>query len=130
MAAPREVEGNGMLAFVEYVLLPTAGLKGTKEFRVEREGMDTLVYTSIDKVNDDYEKDVLTPQLLKRAVTRDLVAIMEPIQAKFQASKEWQETTRKAYPVEELAKKVTKVKDRGTRFPGGNIPIQTKEGKS
>lgn len=57
---------------------------------------------------------------------------MAPIAAGFEASKEWQEVTVKAYPPPE--KKVKKVKDKGTRFPGNvqskqdNLPDRTKEG--
>jgi tyrosyl-tRNA synthetase len=60
-AAPRVIEGNGILAFAEYVLLPAAALKGRREFRVERErdGLEPLVYTSIDQMHEDYKSDVV-----------------------------------------------------------------------
>ena len=41
---------------------------------------------------------------------------MEPIQAQYQASSEWQDLTIKAYPPPEVKKK-KKVKDKGTRRP-------------
>ena len=47
---------------------------------------------------------------------------MAPIQAAFQASKEWQEITLKAYPPEEKKKKEKKVKNKGSRYPGGGAP--------
>lgn len=50
-------------------------------------------------------------------MTKALNEIMAPIQAEYQASKEWQEITLKAYPPPEPAKKVKKVKDKGTRHP-------------
>ena len=61
VAAPQVVEENGVLAFVEYVLLPAARLKGDGEFRVERErdGLEPLVYTSIEKMHEDYRSDVV-----------------------------------------------------------------------
>lgn len=44
---------------------------------------------------------------------------MAPIQAEFQASKEWQEITEKAYPPPPPPqKKVKKPKDKGSRHPG------------
>jgi tyrosyl-tRNA synthetase len=46
---------------------------------------------------------------------------MEPIQAAYQASPEWQEITLKAYPPPVVEKKQKKVKDRGTRFPGAIV---------
>ncbi len=60
-AFPQVVEGNGVLAFVEFVLLPASGLKGKREFRVDRErdGLEPLVYTSISQIQDDYKNDVV-----------------------------------------------------------------------
>ncbi|KAL1846301.1 Tyrosine--tRNA ligase cytoplasmic [Paecilomyces lecythidis] len=115
-SAPRVVEENGVLALVEFILLPAAALRGNKEFRVNRKDQDPLVYTDIKQVHDDYRNDVLTPQLLKPAVTEGLVSLMAPIQEAYQASPEWQEITTKAYPPPE--KKQKKVKDRGSRYPG------------
>ncbi|RGP60711.1 tyrosyl-trna synthetase [Fusarium longipes] len=114
---PKEVEGNGVLALVEFVLLPASGLRtGTREFKVERRDAEPLVYSDIKQVHEDYRSDVLTPQTLKAAVTEGLLALMNPIQADYQASKEWQEVTVKAYPPP--VKKEKKVKNLGTRFPG------------
>ena len=47
-----------------------------------------------------------------------MVALMAPIHAAYTASAEWQEVTLKAYPPLVVQKKVKKVKDRGSRFPG------------
>lgn len=121
-AVPKVPEGNGILAFIEYVLLPASKLKtGQAEFRVERErdGLEPLVYSDIEKIREDYRNDVLTPQLVKPAATKALLELMAPIQAEFEASKEWQEVTEKAYPPEEKKKKEKKVKNKGTRHPGG-----------
>lgn len=61
-AAPQVVEENGLLAFIEFVLLPAARLRGSGEFRVERErdGLETLVYTDIEKIREDYKSDVVS----------------------------------------------------------------------
>ncbi|KAJ9155256.1 Tyrosine--tRNA ligase [Pleurostoma richardsiae] len=119
---PRVEEGNGVLAFCEYVLLPASALKsdGKPQFRVDRsrDNLEDLVYTSVEQMREDYRNDVLTPQLLKPAVTKALTELMAPIQAAFQASKEWQEIAEKAYPPPEVKKKVKKVKDKGSRHPG------------
>ena len=45
---------------------------------------------------------------------------MAPIQEAYQASKDWQDITLKAYPPPE--KKQKKVKDKGSRHPG-NKPV-------
>jgi tyrosyl-tRNA synthetase len=71
----------------------------------------------------------LTPQLLKAAVSRSLNDLLAPIHAKFQASKEWQEITLKAYPPVEKPKKEKKAKNKGTGYPGNKattLPDRTK----
>ena len=57
--------------------------------------------------------------MLKAGVSAALVALLEPIQADFKASKEWQKIEMKAYPPPETKKKEKKVKDKGSRHPGG-----------
>ncbi|KAK7393996.1 Tyrosine--tRNA ligase cytoplasmic [Neonectria punicea] len=125
IAAPHVVEENGILSFVEFVLLPSAALRGNREFRVDRErdGLEPLVYTTIAQMHDDYRNDVLSPQILKPAVAKALNELLAPIQEAYQASAEWQEVTLKAYPPPPApTKKQKKVKDRGSRFPGA-VPI-------
>lgn len=60
-AAPKEVEGNGIISFVEYVLLPVSGLKygGKVEFVVERREQEPLVYTDIKTLKEDYKADTV-----------------------------------------------------------------------
>ena len=60
-AVPKEVDGNGIISFIEYVLLPVSGLKtGSKgRFVVERragEG-EPLVYEDIESLKADYVAD-------------------------------------------------------------------------
>lgn len=60
-AVPREPEGNGMISFVEYVLLPVSALKhGNKgKFVCERregEG-ESLVYEDVETLKEDYKAD-------------------------------------------------------------------------
>jgi tyrosyl-tRNA synthetase len=65
VAVPQVVEENGLLAFVEFVLLPASGLlhDGKAEFRVgrERDGLGPLVYSSISKMHEDYKNDTVWP---------------------------------------------------------------------
>lgn len=61
---PKEVEGNGILSFVEYVLLPVDGLKNDRKgrFVVERrkaEDGEPLVYEDIATLKSDYEADTV-----------------------------------------------------------------------
>ena len=100
-AEPKKTEGNGLLAFAQYVLLPASELRGGKpQFLVERlkEDQEPLVYECVAAMNRDYEDDVLTPQLLKQSVTRALNELLMPIQMAFNQSPEAQEMTKKAYP--------------------------------
>lgn len=122
-AAAQELEGNGMISFVEYVLLPVSALQsrdGEPRFELERrEGeKEPVIYANIHSLKEDYTADRLTPQLLKGAVTKALVDLLTPIQAEFQASAEWQEVEKKAYPPAEPAKKKKTPKDKGSRYPG------------
>ncbi|KAA6413153.1 MAG: tyrosine-tRNA ligase [Lasallia pustulata] len=120
-AVPKEVEGNGIISFVEYVLLPVSALKSEKgTFIIERregEG-EPLIYEDINTLREDYTADRLTPQLLKSGVANALIELLEPIQAEFQASQEWQAVEKKAYPPPETKKKEKKAKDKGSRHPG------------
>ena len=63
VAAPKEVEGNGIVSFVEFVLLPISALKcgGKAKFVVERErdGKEPLVYEEIKTLKDDYTADTV-----------------------------------------------------------------------
>ncbi|PNS15396.1 tyrosine-tRNA ligase [Sphaceloma murrayae] len=119
-AMPKVVEDNGILSFVEYVVLPAGALKaGQPRFVVERrpEEGEPLVYSDIKQIHKDYESDVLTPQLLKQAATTALNELLAPIQAAFKASSEWQDIEKKAYPPPPEKKKKEK-KDKGSRHPG------------
>jgi tyrosyl-tRNA synthetase len=58
-AFPKIVEGNGIVALVEFILLPAAALRGNKEFRVERRDAEPLVYTDIKQLQDDYTNDIV-----------------------------------------------------------------------
>jgi tyrosyl-tRNA synthetase len=118
---PKVIEGNGVLSFVEYVLLPASAIKnnGTPKFVVEQRDAEPLEYSSIEKMKKDYEADVLSPQTLKPAVTEALLEILGPIRKAFEESKEWQEVETKAYPPPPPEpKKAKKVKNLGTGFPG------------
>ena len=61
LAVPKEVEGNGIISFVEYVLLPSSALKGhgRARFVVERreEEGGALTYSDIDGLKEDYRAD-------------------------------------------------------------------------
>lgn len=57
---------------------------------------------------------------MKPAVAEALTNLMAPIHQAYQNSPEWQEITLKAYPPPVVQKKVKKVKNKGSRYPGAN----------
>jgi hypothetical protein len=122
-AAPKVVEDNGVLSFVEYVLLPAGHLiYGEPKFVVERRApAEPLTYTDIKKMQEDYANDILTPQDLKPAVTQALNALLEPVQKEFKANQAWQDIEQKAYPPPPVVKKEKKVKNKGTFHPKRNV---------
>jgi tyrosyl-tRNA synthetase len=62
-AAPSVTEGNGLLAFTEFVLLPASSLYGGGEFIVDRErdNLPPLVYKDVAKMHADYQNDIVCP---------------------------------------------------------------------
>lgn len=58
----------------------------------------------------------VSPESLKAAVTTALISLLQPIQAEYKASKEWQDVEKLAYPPP--PKKEKKEKDKGSRHPG------------
>ena len=63
---------------------------------------------------------------MKAGVAAALISLLEPIQTDFQASQEWQEIERQAYPPPETKKKEKKVKDKGSRHPGAARGVEAK----
>lgn len=112
---PKEVEGNGVIAFVEHVIFRAIALNIEKEtkFVVERRDAEPLIYETMEKLKEDYQADVLTPQLLKAALTHHLNELLAPIRAEFDADKEWQDIAQQAYPVVQEVKVKKVKKDKG-----------------
>lgn len=114
---PKETEGNSLIAFIEHVILRAHALKTGKkgQFVVERtrDSLPPLAYEDIEQLKKDYTEDILTPQLLKQALTSAINSLLAPIQAEFAASQEWQEIEKKAYPVEVAPAKLKKQKNLG-----------------
>lgn len=64
MCVPKEVSGNGVVAFAEYVLFPASALKSASQkeprFVVPRRDQEPLVYNDITKLKEDYEQDIVS----------------------------------------------------------------------
>lgn len=139
-AVPKETEGNGILEFIRYVLLPASALKsGKANFTVERRDGEPLVYENMQQILDDYRADTLNPQNIKPAVGKALNAILAPVQEAFKASAEFQKADKEAYPppplteaeLKKAAKKAAKAtKDKGTMKPGQQVAEAAVETKS
>lgn len=119
--APREVEGNGVYSFVEYVLFPISELahpEGKGSFVINRDEKwgGPVTYNNIEELKADYVDDKLSPMDLKNGVQEALNAILQPIQAAYQADAEWQKTADLAYPSEGPKKGKKKEKKIGTGY--------------
>ncbi len=77
-APPKQVEENGVLSFVEYVLLPAGELQhGAPKFVVERRDAEPLVYTDIKQMQQDYTNDIVRPSP-PRAISPSPFDILTP----------------------------------------------------
>lgn len=65
VCVPKQVEGNGVIAFTEHVIFRAAALKsgGKAKFVVERREGEPLVYESVQKLKEDYEADIVRSSL-------------------------------------------------------------------
>lgn len=80
---PGNIEDNGVLSFVKYVLLP---LRSTTEFLVERaeDHGGNITYPTFEALEKAFAAKELHPGDLKDAVLRELNSFMDPIRAKFE----------------------------------------------
>jgi tyrosyl-tRNA synthetase len=120
------VEDNGLLSFVEAVLIPV------NQLRIDRHKGDTLLegglgdqrpfisdnapdgtifsidrdekfggslhYKSAAEIKNDFKEKVIHPKDLKAAVGNAIVRLLEPIRKAFEENEEWKEIEKLAYP--------------------------------
>ena len=133
------VEDNGVLAFVEAVLIPISELRleraaeksgsnaeegeeQQKPFASEGAPTGTVFtvsrdekyggpmhFSTYDLLREAFEKREVHPKDLKGAVADAIVSLLAPIRKRFEESKEWQEVTELAYPPPVPEKKKKKV---------------------
>lgn len=78
VVSPRVVEDNGLLALVQYILLPAAGLKGKREFGIcKQDSEEPFMYTDIETINEDYKNDVVSTDV-SRSSPKILVLTCRP----------------------------------------------------
>ncbi|CCF60134.1 hypothetical protein KAFR_0J00660 [Kazachstania africana CBS 2517] len=123
--SPGNVEENGLLSFVEYVVAPIQELKhgnGFFEFHIDRPEKfgGPITFKSFDELKQAFKDEKLSPPDLKTGVSDAINVLLAPIREAFQNSPEYQEAQAKGYPVltPEKTKKAKKPKNKGTRYPG------------
>jgi tyrosyl-tRNA synthetase len=124
--APGEVQDNGLIAFLQYVVQPIQelqrGQEGVFEYKVDRPEQygGPIAYDSLDKLKLDYAAGNLSPIDLKAGVADRIVELLAPIQEAFAQNEEWQLVEKAGYHVEEVKKekKQKKPKNKGTHYPG------------
>ncbi|EHN02267.1 Tys1p [Saccharomyces cerevisiae x Saccharomyces kudriavzevii VIN7] len=123
--SPGNVEDNGLLSFVEYVIAPIQELKfGTDHFkffidRPEKFG-GPITYKSLKDMKLAFKEEKLSPPDLKIGVADAINELLEPIRQEFANNKEFQEASEKGYPVAvpQKTKKLKKPKNKGSKYPG------------
>jgi len=62
VCVPKEVEGNGVIAFVEHVIMRAIALKIDRDsnFVVQRKDQEPLVYETAAKLKEDYAADIVS----------------------------------------------------------------------
>lgn len=134
--APGDITDNGLISFLQYVVQPIQELKADKDGvfslhidRPEKYG-GPISYDSIDKLKSDFAEGVLSPVDLKAGVADRIIELLAPIKAEYDATPGFQEAQANGYPVAQpkQEKKVKKVKNKGSRYPGsGPAPATVDE---
>ncbi|KAK9472143.1 Aminoacyl-tRNA synthetase, partial [Dipodascopsis tothii] len=128
--SPGEVEGNGLIAFVEYVLLPISRLQTSEDGqsvsqkpeglffidRPEKYG-GSVSYTTISQLKEAYTSQALSPQDLKSGITEAINKLLEPLRKEFLGDESFQALEKAAYPPAEAPKKTKKKEKKiGTKY--------------
>uniref|UniRef100_A0A672GTK9 Tyrosine--tRNA ligase n=1 Tax=Salarias fasciatus TaxID=181472 RepID=A0A672GTK9_SALFA len=91
---PGNIQNNGVLSFVKYVVLPLR-----QEFCIKRDAKwgGDKVYTVFEEVEKDFAAEMIHPGDLKASVEVALNELLEPVRKKFE-SPELRKLTNSAYP--------------------------------
>lgn len=123
--APGNVTENGLLAFLENIVQPIQELKSNQEgafaFYVDRPEKygGPISYDSFETLKADFAAEKLSPVDLKQGVADKINELLEPIREAFATDKDFQDACTQGYPVAApKEKKVKKVKNKGTYYPG------------
>ncbi|KAL3231353.1 Tyrosine--tRNA ligase, cytoplasmic [Nakaseomyces bracarensis] len=122
--SPGDIENNGLLSFIEYVVAPIQELKkGADQFeffinRPDKFG-GPITFHSFEELQTAFKEEKLSPVDLKSGVTDAINELLAPIRAEFESNKEYQEAEAKGYPAPvQEKKKAKKPKNKGSKYPG------------
>ncbi|KAG7662736.1 TYS1 [[Candida] subhashii] len=124
--APGDIENNGLLSFVEFVIQPIhelkTGVEGSFKLDINRPEKygGPISYDSLEKLKADFKEELLAPPDLKSGVADKINELLAPIRADYESNQEFQDAQKNGYPVEKpkQEKKVKKVKNKGSKYPG------------
>lgn len=129
--APGNIEENGLLSFVKNVVGPAYELKngdGQFKFFIDRPEQygGSITFNSYEELEQAFAKEELSPVDLKAGVSDAINALLAPIIEAFEGNKEFQDYEAKGYaPPAPEKKKVKKVKNRGSKYPGAkDSPVE------
>ncbi|XP_051926314.1 tyrosine--tRNA ligase, cytoplasmic [Hippocampus zosterae] len=107
---PGNIQNNGVLSFVKFVLFPLRG-----GFSIKRDAKfgGNKVYTAFEEVEQDFATELIHPGDLKASVEEALNELLEPIRKKFESA-ELRKLANDAYPTTK-----TKGAGKGAKLTGG-----------
>lgn len=124
---PGDIENNGLISFIENLIQPIQELKlgvdGYFKFHIDRPEQygGPITYESVEQLKTEYAAEKLSPIDLKAGVTSEIIEMLAPIKAEFEANPAFKEAESKGYPPPEAkVKKEKKVKNKGSRYPGAS----------
>lgn len=129
--APGQTEGNGILAFIQHVLLPYSQLQSSNGRTaaisvVLKDQTEPTIFGSFAEVTEAYAADRLTPQLAKQVVEESLIKLTSSIRHQFETDKEWQRIADAAYSNPTvLPRRQDKQKNEGKKEKKANASNQT-----
>ncbi|KAK6511612.1 hypothetical protein TWF481_000527 [Arthrobotrys musiformis] len=118
-------EDNPILALLKVILIPISRLRWERStatgmdakvytawidpaapygcvFSVKSENGESYHYASYEAIEKDFLAGILSPSVLKPTVAEAMNSILAPIRKAYEASTQWQEVLRAAYPESEL----------------------------
>lgn len=118
------IEQNGVLPFVKFVLFPVFKLKRIPCFEIKRPekfGGD-VSFSSFEELEAAFARKKVFPLDLKNAVAGYINMLLDPIRAKFEQSSELQNLMTSAYPAEAAAKLASKLQS--TSISDATLPVR------